>query len=1378
MRKNARDSGIDIIGDVTWGTHFCQFYQTREDLIDILVPYFKAGLENNEFCVWVTSQPREIEEAKEVLKCAVPDIDDYLDKGQMEIIPYTYGYLKEDNFDPEEAVNNWVEKINQALAKGYDGLRAAGSNNWLKKEGWRTFVDYESKIDAIIEKYNVISLCPYYLDVCSAAEIIDVVSNHQFALIKRKGEWERIENSGRRRAEKQAIQAAKNWEHTFDAVPDLIAIIDDKYRIVRVNRAMAAKLELTPEECAGLTCYRVIHGTENPPSFCPNEKLFNAAEYTVEFFEDCLGGYFSVSASPLHDPEGRFIGSVYIAHDINERKQEEHRIRRYNRILEGINQIFSNAVQAKTEEEVGEACLSVALEITGSQFGFINAMGADGLLHDVAKSELGWEQCVMYDKTGHRCPPSIFAVHGLYSSVIDNGKGFFTNDPPLHPDSIGIPDGHPQITSFLGVPLIQEGDTIGLIAVANREGGYSSEQQEDLEAITPAVVQVLQREKAEQKRKQAEKALQASEERYRSLYENSLDGIFLTKPDGTILCANPQACQMFGMTEDEIIQTGREGTVVNDEKLAAALEERNLTGRMRAELMHKRKDGSTFICDTTSKLFVDADGNLNSSLIIRDISERKKTEEALRASEEKFRQIVETANEGIWLIDSNEKTTFINLKMSEMLGYSVEEILGQSPRNYISPEFHEKFNNRLHENIERINQQVVDCRFIRKDGSELWCIVSSSSLFDGLGKYAGSLAMIANITERKKAEEALKKARENLEEKVKERTAELEMAYESLKVSETGLAEAQKMAHIGNWDLNLLTGEGYWSSELYRIFGRSPEESAPSYNELLNYIHPDNRDYVDKSIQNGLKKEPEKGIEYRIVLSSGEERTVHSQAEVIFDKHRVPVRVKGIVQDITERKKTEERIRILANAVESSNDAIVTLSFDGMITSWNRAAEHIYGYPVEEVIGKDVSILEPDNIKGEIKQFSERIKQGKKVQHYETLRLRKDGTIINVSVTLSPVFDLTGKLVAISGIIRDITERIRAEEALRESEARLRQFYESDMIGVFYYNLDGSIFDANDKFLEIVGYMREDLQAGEINWNMMTSPEYNPHGGQCIAELKTIGVKEPKEKEYIRKDGSRIPVIVGSATFDKVHNEGTAFVLDITEKKKAEEALANIEVTRKKEIHHRIKNNLQVISSLLDLQAEKFDNPKVIEAFRESQNRVISMALIHEELYKGEGTDTLNFCEYIRELAESLFQSYSLNSKDILLKMDLEENALFNMDVAVPLGIIVNELISNSLKHAFQGRDGGEIGIKLRKQENENRQKNEEYKKEGDKTNSFILTVSDNGIGVSENLEIEDLDTLGMQLITALVDQLDGKLELKRNNGTEFSIRFKVTEEK
>jgi PAS domain S-box-containing protein len=337
--------------------------------------------------------------------------------------------------------------------------------------------------------------------------------------------------------------------------------------------------------------------------------------------------------------------------------------------------------------------------------------------------------------------------------------------------------------------------------------------------------------------------------------------------------------------------------------------------------------------------------------------------------------------------------------------------------------------------------------------------------------------------------------------------------------------------------------------------------------------------------------------------------------------------------------------------VESSNDAIVTESLDGIIISWNKGAEQVYGYSAKEIIGKPISILAPYILAEETKNLAELVKQGKRVQQYETLRLRKDGTVINVSITLSLIFDTYGRLTAISIIYRDITK-----------------------------------------------------------------------------------------------------------------------------KKEAEEALKYFETARKKEIHHRIKNNLQVISSLLDLQAEKFKNreniedSEVLEAFRESQDRVISIALIHEELHKSEGLDTLNFSPYIEELTRNLFLTYRLGNTGISLNMDLGENIFLDMDTAVPVGIIVNEIVSNSLKHAFIGRDRGEIRIELR------REKSGEHKKEGNKSTSFTLTVSDNGVGIPENLDIKNLDSLGIQLITTLVDQLDGELELKRDNGTEFTVKFTVTE--
>jgi two-component sensor histidine kinase/CheY-like chemotaxis protein len=239
------------------------------------------------------------------------------------------------------------------------------------------------------------------------------------------------------------------------------------------------------------------------------------------------------------------------------------------------------------------------------------------------------------------------------------------------------------------------------------------------------------------------------------------------------------------------------------------------------------------------------------------------------------------------------------------------------------------------------------------------------------------------------------------------------------------------------------------------------------------------------------------------------------------------------------------------------------------------------------------------------------------------------------------------------------------------------------------------------------------------------------------------------------------------------------------ERKKIEEVLSNIEIARKKEIHHRIKNNLQVISSLLDLQADKFKNKmgvtssEVIDAFRESQDRVISMALIHEELYTDGKIEDLDFSSYIKKLTQNLFQTYKLVNTTISLNIDLEDNLFFDMDTAIPLGMIVNELISNSLKHAFLGRDKGEIQIKLcREKTGEYINYREGNKIENCNTTSFVMIISDDGVGVPENLEIEDIESLGFQLVTSLVDQLDGELELKRNNGTEFTMKFTVKEKK
>lgn len=184
--------------------------------------------------------------------------------------------------------------------------------------------------------------------------------------------------------------------------------------------------------------------------------------------------------------------------DLTERKAVETRLMRQNSIVNAINRIFSEALNAHSDEELGRICLSVAEEMTGSEIGFVGEIGEDGLLHDIAMSETGWSECAMEDQSGHKRMPGTFSLHGLYGKILSDGAGLCTNEPSAHPASIGVPEGHPTLTSFLGAPLKNGDRTIGIIAVGNRPEGYTDEHVQALEALAPAVVEALHRVRIEQ----------------------------------------------------------------------------------------------------------------------------------------------------------------------------------------------------------------------------------------------------------------------------------------------------------------------------------------------------------------------------------------------------------------------------------------------------------------------------------------------------------------------------------------------------------------------------------------------------------------------------------------------------------------------------------------------------------------------------------------------------------------------------------------------------------------------------------------------------------------------------------------------------------------
>jgi PAS domain S-box-containing protein len=584
-------------------------------------------------------------------------------------------------------------------------------------------------------------------------------------------------------------------------------------------------------------------------------------------------------------------------------------------------------------------------------------------------------------------------------------------------------------------------------------------------------------------------SLRESEERYRMLFDHSMDGIILSDPreGGKILSANPAACRMLGWSVKELIGKGRDVMFdLEDPAVSEVLDRLRCSGSAKTQLTYRRKNGTKFLGDVSTSLFVDSKGETRTVIIIRDVTERKKAEEALRLSNLYNRSLIEASLDPLVTIGSDGKITDVNVATEQVTGYSRNDLIGTDFSDYFTESERARIGYRQVFTDREVRDYPLEIR--HKDGHITSVLYNASVYRDENGEVIGVFAAARDITERKKAEEALKNAHENLEKLVSERTAQLEKAYKSLKKSEDGFAEAQKIAHIGNWEWDIVTGKTYWSDELYRIYGRNPQKPGATYDELYNYIHPDDRDYVAKAINAAFNGKSYGGIDYRIILANGDERTIYAKSEVIFDEENIPILVKGTNQDITERKKVEEKIKILADAVESSDDAIVTETLDGIVTSWNKGAEQIYGYSAEEVLGINASILEPENIKEEIKQLIKKVQEGEKIHHFETSRLRKDGTILNASVTISPIYDKSGNFKAVSCITKDITESIKAKEALRLSNIYNRSLFEASLDPLVTIGHNGKITDLNTAMELATSYSRNEL-IGTDFMNYFTEPE-------------------------------------------------------------------------------------------------------------------------------------------------------------------------------------------------------------------------------------------------------------------------------------------------
>lgn len=461
---------------------------------------------------------------------------------------------------------------------------------------------------------------------------------------------------------------------------------------------------------------------------------------------------------------------------------------------------------------------------------------------------------------------------------------------------------------------------------------------------------------------------------------------------------------------------------------------------------------------------------------------------------------------------------------------------------------------------------------------------------------------------------------------------------------------------------------------------------------------------------------------------------------------------------------TEEALKeneeLFRSVVENSQNGIFIVDDQYLFVYINDQFTRTFGYTQKDLIGKDFrTFLDGESKRLVARRYRQR-QEGKIIPStYEFNLVRKDGQKRRVEISSTVIRDSKKRMKTVAHL-RDITERRMMEENLRNSEKLYKDLVEKADIAILKDDIEGRILYINKTFTEIFGYTQKDLQ--DLRIASIVHPD-DMERVRNFHQRRMEGKRTLKRYEFkgLRKDGSSVYCEVDAVALKKNGKVfgSRSYIRDITQRKKDEDRIKSSLHEKEvllREIHHRVKNNLQIISSLLNLQSGYIKDKELLEIFQESRRRVKSMALVHEKLYQSENLSRIDFCQYLKSLTRSLFQMYGVNPGMIRLKIDVKD-VFFDINAAVPCGLLVSELVSNSLKHAFPKGRKGELSIEMSPYE-------------GDR---IRLIVKDTGVGLHKDLDFKNTESFGLQLVDMLTQQLQGEMEVKNEGGTTFIMLFK-----
>ncbi|MEL7833920.1 PAS domain S-box protein [Fodinibius sp. Rm-B-1B1-1] len=625
-----------------------------------------------------------------------------------------------------------------------------------------------------------------------------------------------------------------------------------------------------------------------------------------------------------------------------------------------------------------------------------------------------------------------------------------------------------------------------------------------------------------------------------------------------------------------------------------------------------------------------------------------------------------------------------------------------------------------------------------KNGSIFYVTVSCHPYRDDYEN--AQIAFIHDVTERVKAERKAQKAYDEL----------------SHHVNHSPLAMIK-------WDENYEIIE--WSKRAEEITGYSKREALGQNPEYFDF-YEEGLESVRQDMNYLVSgKRNRSHFETKMYHREGHLVDINVHSSALRDDNGKLVSVLTFIEDVTERKHTEIRYQRL---FENANDGIFIMKGDQFIECNNQVLNIYKLSSKSDILGKtpvDFSPeYQPDGVKSK-KKAQEKINKALNgtAEVFEWQHQTSEGKPVDVEVSLNRL-DM-GEEAYVQAIVRDITDQKKAQEKIQKSEALFRKLFLKAPGAMVMIDPNNRVKRVNKSFEDLFGYTEKELKGNDIDEIIVGEDD-----GQVIPRMPDRGFREDKfYTDIIRytKDGEKLNLLLGAIPvyLDDEPIAGFGIYVDVTEQKKYQQQLQQSVKEKQvllEEIHHRVKNNLAIISGMLQLQAFEAENPEIKSALNDGQLRIQSIGIVHELLYQSDDFIDISFEEYISKLVKTIRETLPFEHQHIDVQVDTG-NVLLDINQAIPSAILINELVTNAYKHAFTNGETGTIQITLE-----------------EKDQTISIYVVDDGKGLPQEFSVENLSSIGMNLIQTLTDQLEGNLEYSSSNGkgTEFCIRFEKTKDK